>query len=323
MNDDRQKSDDPAMATADHLSELERHRQASGQSYDEVLLFLKHEDDKINRVLTALAFLTAAGVTLYIFSRSDPNAYADFPRFANSGVRVDDYFFGSFIIGVGLSVALTLVALDPTSFLPGFLSEPPQRKDRSLLYYRHIAAFDRDEWDKVFAASDFFERYVESLHHDAHRLSKRAMHKVRRFGLASPVVQLTVAALALLGVARLIHVSTHGRWILLTAILVGYVVLPIVDFTYLWFLDFPDLRGDRKEWTDVGLALLFLLPFIAVEIAGLITRYRDWEPVTLALFGTVWLRWVERFEWRRLPSWVQPVVMMATALVASLWLWWN
>jgi hypothetical protein len=42
------------------------------QSYAEVLLFLKHQDDKINRVLTALAFLTAAGVTLYIFGRSIP-----------------------------------------------------------------------------------------------------------------------------------------------------------------------------------------------------------------------------------------------------------
>jgi hypothetical protein len=42
------------------------------ESYNEPLLFLKHQDDKINRVLTALAFLTAAGVTLYIFSRSNP-----------------------------------------------------------------------------------------------------------------------------------------------------------------------------------------------------------------------------------------------------------
>jgi hypothetical protein len=34
-------------------------------SYDEVLAALKHQDDKLNRTLTALAFLTAAGVGLY------------------------------------------------------------------------------------------------------------------------------------------------------------------------------------------------------------------------------------------------------------------
>jgi hypothetical protein len=225
-------------------------------------------------------------------------------------------------VGVSLSVALTLVALDPTSFTPGFLGAPPKPEQRSLLFYRHIHAFDRCAWDKVFTAPDFFDRYLQSLHQDAHRLSLRAMHKVRRVGLASPVVQLSVAALALLGATRLIHVSTHGRWILITAILIGYVLLPIVDFGYLWFLDFPELRGHREEWRGrLGLALWFLLPFVAVEIAGLITRYQDWQPLTLALFGTVWLRWVGRFEWRRLPSWVQPVVMTATAVGAALWLW--
>src|SRR3954452_18910551 len=87
------------------------------RSYSEVLLFLKHQDDKINRVLTALAFLTTAGVTLYIFSRAKP-ASPDFPQFANSYVHADDYFFGAFLLGLFASVVLALAALDPTSFTP-------------------------------------------------------------------------------------------------------------------------------------------------------------------------------------------------------------
>jgi hypothetical protein len=117
------------------------------KSYDEVLLFLKHQDDKINRVLTALAFLTAAGVTLYIFSRSDTAASADFPTVANVEVHMDDYFFASFIIGVAVSVALALVSLDPTSFVPHFFGHHHQGAPRkhSLLYYDAIARHeDRD-----------------------------------------------------------------------------------------------------------------------------------------------------------------------------------
>ena len=118
-------------------------------SYSEVLLFLKHQDDKINRVLTALAFLTAAGVTLYIFSGSDRLSQADYPRFTDSGVRIDDYFFGSFIVGVAVSVALALVSLDPTSYFPRFLGQTAVG-ERSLLYYAAINE-QSDDWGELLS----------------------------------------------------------------------------------------------------------------------------------------------------------------------------
>src|SRR4051794_32943287 len=41
--------------------EWEKRADVFARSYDEVLAALKHQDDKLNRTLTALAFLTAGG----------------------------------------------------------------------------------------------------------------------------------------------------------------------------------------------------------------------------------------------------------------------
>jgi hypothetical protein len=312
------------------------------KSYGEVLLFLKHQDDKINRVLTALAFLTTAGVTLYIFSRTPDGP--DFPRFADSRIRIDDFFFASFIVGVAVSVALALVSLDPTSFLPPLLTGRDERKegeersrgDRSLLYYGAIARMKEGDWEQVFGRSDLRDYFIRSLHADTHRLSRRARHKVRRFGTANAFVQFAVVALALLGVTRLNHATTHGRWILVTAVLIGYALLPLVDYAYFWLLDFPDVRrrelqrgssdgakapDDPDEKLRGLLVLLFAAPFALVATLGLLTRYRHWEAVTFALFGTVVLRLTVRLDRPGSTPWFQIGVMTAVTIGGAIWLW--
>ena len=49
----------------DAVDRARDHQDVFARSYDEVLAALKHQDDKLNRTLTALAFLTAAGVALF------------------------------------------------------------------------------------------------------------------------------------------------------------------------------------------------------------------------------------------------------------------
>jgi hypothetical protein len=256
------------------------------ESYRETLLFLKHQDDKINRVLTALAFLTTAGVTLYIFSRKP--ASPDFPQFANAYVRADDYFFGVFLIGLFASVVLALAALDPTSFTPrfvGIVTEP-----KSILFYRAIDGMKPAEWDAVLDDPHLQRRLAEDFHRDARRLSHRATHKVRRFSSANAVVQLTVAALTLLGVMRLNHVRTEDRWWLATALLIVYIALPVMDFIYLRVYNFPGVGREYADaWTSVR-AAVFYGPFFIVALLGLLHAHRDWQPVTFALFGTAAIR---------------------------------
>jgi hypothetical protein len=298
------------------------------QSYGEVLLFLKHQDDKINRVLTALAFLTAAGVALFVFSNrlSKPNP----PLFADGHVPADDYFFGVFIVGVALSVALSLVSLDPTSFRPRFFGRREDDANESLLYYKAIADKPRAEWCGLIGAADLERRFVESLNLDAHRLSHRATHKVARFAIANVVVQTTVVALALLGVMRLVDVSLDGRWVVATAALAAYAVMPVVDFAFFWFLSFPDVRPPtpveadqaavrRDERRRLALAALFYVPFIGVSLAGLVTNYRGWEPVTFVLFGTLALRLATRLG----NPWLSSLSATLTTLAGVAWFWCN
>jgi hypothetical protein len=285
------------------------------ESYNEPLLFLKHQDDKINRVLTALAFLTAAGVTLYIFSRSHDGP--NFPKFSNAYVTADDYFFGCFLLGLFFSVSLSVIALDPTSFTPRFFDDP--QEPTSVLFYRSIAAWTKEAWEEIptDTVEPFEKRLAESFHKDARRLSVRAIHKVRRFGQANAFVQFTIASLALLGVMRLNHVHIEDRWIVATALVIVYTLMPAIDFVYFRALNFPGIGRDYSKtastiWVK---AILFYGPYFALSTVWLCRDHRDWQPFTYALFGTVLLRLIALFEWPGKRPWLGALAA-ASLLVA-------
>jgi hypothetical protein len=296
------------------------------RSYDEVLLFLKHQDDKINRVLTALAFLTAAGVALYVFGRAKPPL--TFPHFANSAITADDYFFGAFLIGLFFAVSFSLIALDPTSYAPRFLDAPEGSK--SVLYYRAIHSMTNDEWADVRGDASI-KGLTDTFHGDARRLSHRAIHKVRRFGQANAWVQFTVVALAALGLMRLTNLDIDDKWRATTALLTVYAVLPLVDFVYFRVLNFPGVGAENSGWLGSRLkaamwfvVFLFYVPFITVTVVSLWSDQANWEPVTIALFGTVVLRLLALFESRKLNRYqsVPPVLgSLAMAAAAAFGLW--
>lgn len=292
------------------------------RSYSEVLLFLKHEDDKINRVLTALAFLTAAGVALYISSGS--RVGEDSPRFAHSHLHADAFFFAAFILGVALSVALALAALDPTSFTPRFLDYKGDPND-SLLFYGAIAEQTREDWGELLHDAGIQARYAGSLHSDAHRLARRARHKVQRFMLANAFVQFTVVALALLGAVRLTpHVTEHTRWIVVSAVLIAYVLMPVLDFAYFWWSNFPGVRApgpDPRAFRRVLEWGAYTLPVVGVSLAGVVTNFGGWQPVVFGLFATVFLRVLSAFKipWRT--PLISVVLSCAGVFAGGLWLW--
>src|SRR5437764_717220 len=72
-------------------SEWEGRSEVFARSYDEVLAALKHQDEKLNRTLTAIAFLTAAGVTLFTRLSGSPI------RFPESRISVTAFFFVVFL----------------------------------------------------------------------------------------------------------------------------------------------------------------------------------------------------------------------------------
>jgi hypothetical protein len=292
------------------------------ESYTEVLLFLKHQDDKINRVLTALAFLTAAGVALYIQGRTNSPLL-----FANHDVEADNYFFASFLFGLFFALSIALVALDPTSVVPRYLDP---EGSTSILFWQSIGGRESEQWAATrgpgAAAS-----LADSFHLDARRLAHRARHKVRRFGQATAFVQLAVVSLTLLGLIRLSNASEHGRWVLATVLLTLFSAMPLIDFEYQRRLNFPDVGSEYVRAAKgrlAGRSILwyakrnFFLPFFIVSTVGLILDFSHVEPVTFALFGTLLLRLLAH----ELPPkrWAVTGLVIAWLIPAceAAWLWW-
>jgi hypothetical protein len=267
-----------------------------------VLLFLKHEDDKINRVLTALAFLTAAAVTLYIFSRGATPP--DTLGLRGTGLTAADFFFASFVIGLALALFAAIAALDPTSFYPRFIgaaSEP-----ESILYFRAIGqdtlppgshwaarvADGRERWKAIGERSDpeLQELLASSFHEDARRLAHRAYHKMYRFTECNAFVDLAVMSLALLGVSRLDSASSSLRWGIIAAMLVLYSWAPMYDYWALVRQNFPDVGREYSDRPWRLRVFVFFLPLSAVSTGLLLLYTHYWPSLVFALSATALLR---------------------------------
>jgi hypothetical protein len=300
------------------------------QSYTEVLLFLKHEDDKINRVLTALAFLTAAAVALYVFSAHEPASL----DLKHSDLTAADFFFATFIIGLALAVLAAIAALDPTSFYPRFLGTHDEPE--SLLYYRAIGQDvlsaesrwreigvedGRGRWQAYGAAGEasLREALAHSYHLDARRLSHRAYHKVYRFTECNAFVNAAVMSLALLGISRLEFASASFQWWIIATMLVLYSWAPFYDYWVLVRQNFPDVGREYIEepWRWQAFAFLLPLPLVSTYLLIRFTQY--WPTLAFALAETVLVRLLSLHgrRWRVLSRRGLLVAQVAPAVVAA------
>lgn len=307
-------------------------------SYEEVLAFLKHEDDKINRVLTALAFLTAAAVALYIFSRGQTPPTTLPLR--GTTLTAGDLFFGSFVIGLVGALLAAVAALDPTSFYPRFLGSRSEPK--SVLYYRAIGQDDiaeptddvpdgRSRWAEIAARSDeqLWALLGDSYHEDARRLAHRARHKVYRFTECNAFVELAIASLALLGLVRLGNRSDEAGWWLVSLVLIAYAWLPAYDFLVLIRRNFPDVG--REYMTDRTCSwwmslTLFFIPTAVVTSILVATQHRHWAAIVYVFASTLVLRLLSlhlrRPRWLGIPApLVCALATFAGGLAILIWLW--
>jgi hypothetical protein len=234
------------------------------KSYIEVLAFIKHEDEKINRVLTALSFLTTAAAVLFVFGAREEEAKRDF-FFLHGQVHAPDFFFSAFLISLALALGSAIAAVDPTSHYPHFMAATRKRKGSVL--FHGIISERTDWWDSLKALRDaeLDSLLVESYHEDAKRLARRARHKTQRFAECNAFVHVAVASLALLGASRLGFFSELQRWSLMAVILGAAAALPAWDLLSLWRLSFPDIgKGYRSKEAIVREGLAFLGPTILV-----------------------------------------------------------
>jgi hypothetical protein len=172
-------------------------------SYAEVLDATKHQDDKIGRLLTTVAFLTAASLAFAGLSQGQwiTQRFSVPPHELKLGLIT----LAVFLLGVVFTVVLLLTSLATPLRLPGFAEGSPGSRMRwvrdvpaSQLYFYEIARVSVDEWRHKWRANAerlAVER-VESLVRETHNLGVRTSFKYDRFNEAVAVLSVALLSFA-------------------------------------------------------------------------------------------------------------------------------
>ena len=260
------------------------------RSYDEVLSALKHQDDKLNRTLTAIAFLTAAGVTLYLRSGQPSKAR---PRyFAESTIDIRGFFFVVFLLSVVFAVTLALAAIGPSGDYPW-----PRRKEsgtpESLIFYALIAR--NPDWDRClnWNTDRLRLRLATNFHQEARTLAHRVNYKVARSRESGAFVLLTVVSLSLLGIFSVEAFSLATRWWIAVALLLALLVLPFFDVAYMQLFKYASRTPAWQAY-----ALLAACTAFATMLLALAPSHRlHWPAVIYALVALLCPRLAVVHKW--------------------------
>ncbi|MGD0273090.1 MAG: hypothetical protein ABSB96_05115 [Gaiellaceae bacterium] len=216
------------------------------RTYQDIYSFGRYLDEKLRSLITALAFWTVAGITLFISTK--PNDLTFDGHSWNSA----NVFFLWFLVDVFLCLSSALVAMDPTSHRPHFLGDRTPRA--SALYYQAIID---DPWWRdggKQTAQELGEKLAESYRTDTYALARRWDHKVQRTQAAQAFMSVTMIALIALAVTRLPLSSASTRATILVFGLASAAWLPGVTFAMMWWKRFSPIGKGELKWTLRSLA---------------------------------------------------------------------
>jgi hypothetical protein len=164
-------------------------------AYVEVLDATKHQDDKVGRFLTAIAFLTTGAIALVARDNGLRRSFS----FDNGNVQYPllAWAVGAFFVLTLASVTLLLLCLSVPVRLPQAPRDPMKG---SHLFYSYIAAKPIRAWTREWnkCASCLEKEIAHDYVREAHNLAERVAAKYRHSYEAS---WLFVSALLFLGVA--------------------------------------------------------------------------------------------------------------------------
>lgn len=234
-------------------------------AYSEVLAALKHQDEKLNRWLTALSFLTAAGIAIYTRAFSS-HAYRN--TLPHSRQHVVTIFFIFFLVSVLAALIGVLGAIGPNTSLPRWKGSPVTSANRSLIYFGTIYKETDDGWENVRTLPvDALESLlVTNLHHDIQGLSGRVVYKMARAREAGAFSQLAILSLGLLGIFAIptTEMSMTGRWWVAVTVLTAMLLLPLWELLQMRHHKFPEARSFGITYTCVAVAAAFGITLLAV-----------------------------------------------------------
>jgi hypothetical protein len=172
-------------------------------SYKEVLDATKHQDDKIGRLFTGIAFLTAAALALANLgsARFLMQSYA-----LGRDLRLGVLFLSAFLVCVVLTVMLLINSLATPLRVPGLAQAPPpvdidwaHGVRSSQLYFGEISTLGVAEWQRKWTSTDenLKAERAQALVRETHNLASRTNFKYHRTSEAVAVFNLALLALAL------------------------------------------------------------------------------------------------------------------------------
>lgn len=301
-------------------SEVDAKLKLIGDSYAEVLDATKHQDDKIGRLLTSVAFLTAATLALAaLASAAFVTRSFDVPPFV---LPLGLIALAVFLVGVVFTVMLLLVSLATPLRLPG-LAESPRRKamtwargvPASQVYFYEIAGISLDEWERKWGASvqELKEERLRSLVRETHNLGLRTNSKYDRTTEAAALLSgsLLAFALAIVLVASAASSPSGPESIRLEAL--HRVLIGGIFGFYFWVQLITLVRYARQSVDEIpprgaqpharrkivaGGCYAFLLSLLVVDV---VVFDRSWPYVAVVV-------------------WVSTTIVLALGSVISFWL---
>jgi hypothetical protein len=158
----------------------------TARSLDTVTKLTQYEDEKANRLLTAIAFLSAFVATLFA---TIPNRFppGSIDKLWNEGLHVrsmlleSDYgLFCLYAVLVSVGVSMILYGVQPRFNLP---KVPTSKKGpKSLLFYRFIIETVPEEWGKAFSgvsSHDLEMQYVKNSIVETYLVAQKIPVKIK------------------------------------------------------------------------------------------------------------------------------------------------
>jgi hypothetical protein len=264
-------------------------------AYDDVVSFNRHYDERLRTLITALSFLTVAGITLFIFNPADASHPADL-TFDGHSWNAANVFFLTFMVAVASSLASAVTGMDPTSHRPHFVGEKPNSE--SMLYYEAIAA-PAATWQELRDATPLqLQRHLaESYRRDAEALARRARHKVLRTGIAQAYMSVAVIALVLLAIVRLPDSGAQRRADLVLLAILLFASIPFFTYRFFRAVRFPTLDRLPELWrfssgrlrrSLTAIAFYFVIPAILLAQA-LLSKFSDFPYWVTITTGMTWI----------------------------------
>lgn len=180
------------------------------ESYKEVLDAVKHQDDKIGRLFTGIAFLTAAALAMANLGGAAflEQRFKDWPSVPPAMLSLAAY-----LLLVFLAVTILVGSMGTPLRVPGLKATPPDLAvpwvgglQASQIYFGEISTVGLLEWNEKWAATkeELELESARSLVGETHNLAVRTQFKYGRMNEAIALFNLALLFLAvtvILGVA--------------------------------------------------------------------------------------------------------------------------